>query len=101
MKGLIFRILADTVDVGGIPCAEGGCDMTGGAIVSTIVTWAYALLGLVAVVIIVVSGIQYIISQGEPEKTKKAQATITYTVWGLVIATAAILIVRFVVGALS
>ena len=68
---------------------------------SSILGWVYFAVAAVAVIIIIVAGIQYMTSQGEPEKTKKAQATITYAVIGLVIASAAAAIIGFVTGAFS
>ena len=63
--------------------------------------WAYIGLGIVGVIFLIVGGMQYITSEGEPEKTKKAQATITYTIIGLIVATAAAAILSFVTGAFS
>ena len=41
--------------------------------------------GIVAVVFVIIGGIQYVISQGEPENTKNARGTIINAVIGLVI----------------
>ncbi|MDR3298131.1 MAG: hypothetical protein LBT19_02055 [Candidatus Nomurabacteria bacterium] len=88
-----------------IPCAmpDGTIDpnCSDAGITSTIIIWTYVAIGLVAVIILIIAGIQYITSEGEPEKTKRAQATITYTVIGLIIATAAAAILSFVTGAFS
>jgi len=43
------------------------------------------IAGAVAVVFIVLGGIKYSTSQGEPGETKKAKETITYALVGLVI----------------
>jgi len=67
----------------------------------TLLGAAYAIIGVVAVVIIIVSGIQYITSAGEPEKVKRAKDTIVYTVVGLIIATLAATIIGFVTGAFA
>lgn len=45
----------------------------------------YVVAGLVAVIYIVVAGIQYVTSNGNPEKAKKALHTIIYALCGLVI----------------
>lgn len=100
MKNILYY-LAATIDADNIPCSDGNCDPSGGNIVSTIIIWAYIIIGLVAVIIIIFAGVQYITSEGEPEKTKRAQATITYTIIGLIIATAAAAIISFVTGAFS
>jgi len=57
------------------------------------------LVGIVAVVMIVLGGIQYSTSQGDPGKTKKAKDTIMYGIIGLVVAILAFAIVNFVLGA--
>lgn len=82
-----------------IPCADDSCTDEG--IVSSVLGWAYFVIGVVGAIIIIWAGIQYMTSEGEPEKTKKAQATITYTIIGLIIATAAATIIGFVTGAFA
>lgn len=105
MKELLLRILAAEIKTPGIPCSPdhpgGACVEDGSGIVSTIIVWAYVIIALIAVIIFIVAGFQYITSEGEPEKTKRAQATITYTIIGLIIATAAAAIISFVTGAFS
>lgn len=100
MKNFLYY-LAATIDPGPIPCSGDDCDPTGSGIVSSIIIWAYVLIGIVAVIVLIIAGVQYITSEGEPEKTKRAQATITYTIIGLIIATAAAAIISFVTGAFS
>lgn len=99
MKDLFWRVLSAGISTGdiNIPCADGNCDdsMT----ISSIMVWAYSIIGVIAVIIIIIAGIQYITSEGEPEKTKRAQATITYTIIGLIIAVLAGAIIGFVTGA--
>lgn len=98
----IIRNLGATITPG-VPCSDPNnpCTEDGSGIVSTIIILAYVIIGIVAVIIIIIAGIQYITSEGEPEKTKRAQATITYTIIGLIIATAAAAIISFVTGAFS
>lgn len=54
------------------------------------------VLGVVAVAMIIMGGIQYTTSQGDPAKAQKAQKTIIFSVVGLVIALLAFAIVNFV-----
>jgi hypothetical protein len=56
---------------------------------------------LVAVGFIIYGGFQYLISQGEPDRTKAARQTIQNAVIGLVITTLATFIVNFVGGRLT
>ena len=100
MKNFLYQ-LAATIDPGPIPCSGGDCGYEGDNIVSSIIIWAYVIIGIVAVIVLIIAGVQYITSEGEPEKTKRAQATITYTIIGLIIATAAAAIISFVTGAFS
>jgi len=56
---------------------------------------ALAIAGMAAVFYVIYGGIQYVISQGEPEKTRGAKNTITNALVGLVIASVAISVVSF------
>lgn len=64
--------------------------------VQTIINWILAVLGVVAVVMIIVGGVTYMTSQGDPGKTKRARDTILYGIIGLIIALLAYAIVNFV-----
>jgi len=94
----LMRKVAEGLNPPDLPCAKGGCkgnemDLVG------LLGWVYVAVGVLGVIVIIIAGIQYMTSEGEPEKTKRAQATITYTVIGLIIVTAAAAIVGFVLGA--
>jgi TRAP-type C4-dicarboxylate transport system permease small subunit len=56
------------------------------------------VLGLLAVVIIILGGVQYMTSSGDAGKVKKAKDTILYGIIGLVIVALAFAIVNFVIG---
>ena len=56
-----------------------------------------AVAGLVAVIFIIIGGINYMTSAGDPNKVKKAKDTILYAVIGLVICVLAFAIVNFVI----
>ncbi len=85
-------------------CAQIGVDSTGGTggsasvgdIVKTIVNVLLYILGAVAVVMIVIGGIRYTISQGDSSALTSAKNTILYSVVGLVVALLAYAIVNFV-----
>lgn len=68
-----------------------------GSIVSTIV----GILGLVAVIFILVGGVQYMTSAGDPGKTKKAKDTILYACIGLVVCVLAFAITQFTINAIN
>ncbi len=64
--------------------------------VNIIINVALGVLGLVAVVMIIMGGLNYTTSAGDAAKVKKAKDTITYGVIGLVVALLAFAIVNFV-----
>ena len=59
---------------------------------------ATAMVGVVAIVFIIYSGIQYTTSAGDAGKVQKAKNTIVYSVIGLVIAILSFVIVTWVLG---
>lgn len=63
--------------------------------------WAYTVAGVVAVIFIIKNAIDYMISQGDPGKTKKATHGIIYAVVGLVIVLLAAVITGFVINAIN
>ena len=64
--------------------------------INTIINVILGLLGLVAVFVIILGGVQYTMSTGDATKVKKAKDTILYGVIGLVVALLAFAIVNFV-----
>jgi hypothetical protein len=56
---------------------------------------ALYIAGMVAVFYVIFGGIQYVISQGEPDKTRGAKNTITNALIGLLLASIAISLVSF------
>jgi hypothetical protein len=60
------------------------------------INWAIGLIALVAVVILIVSGVKYITSNGDEKKVEEAQKGIINAIIGLVICFLAVLIVNFV-----
>jgi len=72
-----------------------------GLVLLAVVEILLRIAALAAVVFIIYGAFQYLISQGEPDKTKSARQTILNALIGLVIATLAIVIVNFVGARLS
>lgn len=66
--------------------------------VQNIVSAIIVVMGIVAVIFIVVGGVQYITSSGDAAKTKKAKDTILYACIGLIISALAFAIVNFVIA---
>lgn len=64
----------------------------------TIINIVLGIIGAVAVLVIVIAGVQFIISSGEPAKVAAARNTILYAIVGLVIVIFAASIVNFVLN---
>ncbi len=65
--------------------------------INTIINSVVLVLGTVAVVVIILGGVQYMISAGDAGKVKKAKDTILYGIIGLIIVILAWAIVNFVI----
>ena len=76
-----------------IPMTDAGSSQ-----VQTVMSFFFGLIGAVALLVITIAGLQYILSQGDPQKTAKAKNTILYAVIGLAIAVSGTVIVRLVIG---
>lgn len=62
------------------------------------VNLAFRVAGVVAVIIVIIAGINYSLSAGDPAKTASAKNTILYAVIGLVIIANAIAITGYIIG---
>lgn len=74
---------------------EEGSDLVSS--VKTIINVILGVLSFVAVAIIILGGVSYMTSQGDPAKATKAKNTIVYAVIGLVVSLLAFAIVNFVI----
>ena len=61
----------------------------------------YLWLGIIAVVVVVIGGVKYMISQGDSGQTQAAKNAITYSLVGLVVTLAAFAITNFFIDALE
>ena len=75
-----------------------GCekDSTAPSVVEGIINGIITVVGIVAVVVIVVGGQRFIVSQGDPGKITAARGMIIYGVVGLIVALLAFAVVNFV-----
>lgn len=62
------------------------------------VNLAFWVAGAVTVIIVIIAGINYSLSSGDPTKTASAKNTILYAVIGLVIIANAIAITGYIIG---
>ena len=83
-----------------IPAGDGtGIPKVGASnAVTDVLNIAYTAAGIVAVIVIIVSAIFYVISQGDASKIKRAKDGILYAVVGLVVIMLAFTITNFVIG---
>ena len=70
------------------------------ATVENVLQIVFGTMGAIALIIIILAGIKFITSQGNPEALTKARNTIIYAAVGLAISIGALAIVTFVVGRL-
>lgn len=80
---------------------KGNVEKDLGARIQDIVNVLLFVLGAIAVIVIVISGIKYATSDGDSGKVTSAKNTILYAVVGLVVAILAYAIVNFVLGAFA
>ncbi len=66
--------------------------------VEVITNVVFAVIGVVSVLVIILAGIQIIVSAGDPAKIAKGRQTILYAVVGLIVSVSAFAIVQFVVS---
>lgn len=79
--------------------ASGNCVTSGKSIndiIRTIVNFLSALIGVVAVIMIMVAGLKYITASGDSSKVQSAKNTLTYAIVGIVIVALAQGISQFV-----
>lgn len=80
-----------------MPCSSGKClSNTNGLVV--VLSWAYGVISVCAIIVIVIAGIQMAASAGNPGKVQRAKDAIFYAVIGLIVATLAAAIIAFVSG---
>lgn len=95
-KGINFTSGEDSED-----CGEGDADESVRNIVQTIIDVFSIVVGAVSVIMIIIGGLRYITSSGEPGNVQAAKNTILYAIVGLVIVIFAQTIVRFVVDRIA
>ncbi len=71
------------------------------SVVTGILNGVIGMLGLVAVVFIIIGGVNYMTSTGDPGKTKKAKDTILYACIGLIVCALSFAIVNFTINMIN
>jgi Type IV secretion system pilin len=67
-------------------------------VVANLIQILLVLAGILSVIFIIIGGIQYIMSAGNPSGVAKAKLTLTYAIGGLVLAIGATALVSYVGG---
>lgn len=100
INNLLFKYLAE-IDIKSYnlnPLPKPG--VTSDKPIETVMTFVFIVLGGVSLIVIMLAGIKFMTSQGDPQGIKKAREAIIYAAIGLVVAISASTILNFVVGRL-
>lgn len=85
----------------GTPAAAGNCgknsDKRVNDIISSVINIFSFIIGVVAVFMIIISGLKYITAQGDSAGLSSAKNTLLYAIIGLVVVASAQIIVKFVI----
>jgi hypothetical protein len=90
----ILNYLAAKVD----PNSVGIPTVSADNVLSGVLNTVYFAAGIAAVIVIIICGILYSVSQGDAAKTKRAKDGILYSVVGLVVIMMAFVITNFIIG---
>lgn len=71
----------------------GLSDREPGAVIVTVMNWLMAILGILAILLLVVAGIQYLLAAGDEKKTDNAKNLIKFVIMGVAVALVAYVIV--------
>lgn len=93
---------ADVGELGGLDIdsvKDAGVNANDSTLTS-IVNIVFSLAGALALLFVVIGGLRFILSRGDPQSTAQARGTILYALVGLVVTISAYAIVRFAIGSL-
>lgn len=100
----LFIRLADTstkIDINGTDeskSVQNVWNFSADSVLSSILTMTYYFIGVAAVISLIVGGIMYATSAGDPSQVTKAKNIIVYSVVGIVVAIMAFAITGFVIN---
>lgn len=95
MSYLLEMFAATQISPGNLPQRGAGENE-----VQLILNIIFSILGALAFLIMVISGLRYIVAAGDPQKTSQARNSIIFALVGLAIAVTAQAVVAFVVNRL-
>ncbi len=104
----IFYLKSVALAQGGVPPSEipvpKPARAPGGSLVDLITVISNTILllvGVVAVLFLIIGGVQYITSAGNPDSVNKAKTTILYAVIGIIVTLVAWAVVSFVISSIK
>jgi len=68
------------------------------ALIATFMNWLLGIIGVLAVIAFVISGILYLTAAGDEEQIERAKSTMMFAIIGLVIALVGLVVVNAVAG---
>lgn len=80
------------------PLPDLGAAAANGSVINTGLSIAFAIIGALSFIYLIIGGMRYVLSRGDPQAIAKAKSTVLYALIGLVIAVIAQSIVLFVVS---
>jgi len=73
-------------------------ELSGSGKITELLNYSFGVLAAISFLVIVIAGVQFILSSGEPQKVNTARNAIIYAAIGLVISLLAMVIVSFVLA---
>ena len=98
MEKLFQLLAAGTVKIDPNQIGVKNATTDPNAALSGILNLAYAGAGIVCVIVIVIAGVMYVTSDGDPSNIKRAKNAILGAVSGLIVVIMAFAITQFVLG---
>lgn len=102
----LFAVPAGAINVIDSACTNANKDTavckdkgdTAGSLIQTIINVLLFAIGAISVIMIIVGGIRYVLSNGNSSQINSAKDTVLYAVIGLIVALLAYAIVGFVIN---
>ena len=83
-------------------CGQGACGPASlNSVFGAIANALIFLVGAISVIMVILGGLRYVISMGNPDQVVRAKNTIVYAVIGIVVAISSYAIVNFVATAIK
>ncbi|MDQ1283823.1 MAG: hypothetical protein QG620_171 [Patescibacteria group bacterium] len=74
----------------GLPDPSGGI----AAVIKNVLSWMLGIIGMIAIIAFVISGLQYLTSRGDEKQIETAKTNMTYSIIGVVVALSGFIIIQ-------